>query len=86
MAYVITEPCIGCKDTACLDACPTDSIHPRTDEAGFAEARMLFIDPDTCIDSGACEPMCPVQAIFPDTDVPPQWSHYVEINANWYRR
>ena len=45
MAYVIAEPCIGTKDTACVDACPVDCIHPKKDEAGHAEAEQLFIDP-----------------------------------------
>jgi hypothetical protein len=45
MAYVIAEPCIGVKDTACVDACPVDCIHPRKDEPGFADAELLYIDP-----------------------------------------
>lgn len=65
MAYVIAEPCIGVKDTACVDVCPVDCIHPRKDEADFAEAPQLYIDPDECIDCGACVPVCPVSAIFP---------------------
>ena len=65
MTYVIAEPCINTKDTACVDVCPVDCIHPRKDEEGFAEDTMLYIDPEVCIDCGACEPACPVQAIFP---------------------
>ena len=64
MAYVIAEPCIGTKDTACVDACPVDCIHPKKDEDGHAEADQLFIDPVECIDCGACVPACPVSAIF----------------------
>ena len=45
MAYVIAEPCIGTKDTACVDACPVDCIHPKKDEPGYAEAELLYIDP-----------------------------------------
>src|SRR5215472_13849733 len=54
MAYVIAEPCIGVKDTACVDACPVDCIHPKKDELAFADAEMLYIDPVECIDCGAC--------------------------------
>ena len=52
MAYVIAEPCIGTKDTACVDACPVDCIHPKKDEAAFATAELLYIDPVDCIDCG----------------------------------
>jgi len=64
VAYVIAEPCIGVKDTACVDACPVDCIHPRRDEAHFEAEGMLYIDPVECIDCGACMPVCPVSAIF----------------------
>ena len=80
MAYVITEKCIGTKDSACVDVCPVDCIHPRKDEPEFATVEQLYIHPDECIDCGACEPECPVQAIFPDTDVPPEWSDYIAKN------
>jgi len=56
MAYVIAEPCIGTKDTACVDACPVDCIHPKKDEADHAEAEQLFIDPVECIDCGGYHP------------------------------
>ncbi len=56
MAYVIAEPCIGTKDTACVDACPVDCIHPKKDEGDHGEAVQLFIDPVECIDCGACVP------------------------------
>lgn len=86
MAYVIAEPCIDTKDTACVDACPVDCIHPRKDEPEFATERMLYIDPDECIDCGACVPVCPVSAIFAKDDLPEQWSHYAEINAAYYQK
>src|SRR6187402_3958755 len=54
MTYVITEPCITVKDAACVDVCPVDCIHPRKDEPGFEGADQLYIDPDECIDCGAC--------------------------------
>ncbi len=56
MAYVIAEPCIGVKDTACVDACPVDCIHPRKDEAGFEEAAQLYIDPGSAL---IAERVCP---------------------------
>ena len=62
MPYVITEACIGTKDRACVDVCPVDCIYEGPDQ--------LFIHPDECIDCGACEPECPVTAIFPEEDVP----------------
>src|SRR5712692_813743 len=70
MTYVITQPCIGVKDASCVDVCPVDCIHPTTGEAGFEEAEMLYINPDECIDCGACEPACPVTAIFEEWQLP----------------
>ena len=84
MAYVIAEPCIGVKDTACVDACPVDCIHPRRDEASFEAQRMLHIDPVECIDCGACVPVCPVSAIFAESDLPDGWSEYAEVNRSHY--
>lgn len=84
MAYVIAEPCIGCKDTACVDTCPVDAIHPSRNEAGFATATQLYIDPNTCIDCHCCVPVCPVSAIFPAEDLPEKWMRYVQINADWF--
>ncbi|MDE3149882.1 MAG: ferredoxin family protein [Acidobacteriota bacterium] len=86
MAYVIAEPCIGVKDTACVDACPVDCIHPRKDESEFAEAEQLYIDPQECIDCGACVPVCPVSAIFAMEDLPGKWSHFAQINEAHYRK
>ncbi len=71
MPFVITDPCIGTKDTACVDVCPVDCIHPRKDEPEFATAPMLFIHPDECIDCGACVPACPVVAIYDGVDSTP---------------
>ena len=76
MAYVIAEPCIGTKDSACVDACPVDCIHPKKDEAGYGEADQLFIDPVECIDCGACVPVCPVSAIYAGDDLPEKWAEY----------
>ena len=84
MTHIIAEPCVGTKDTACVDVCPVDCIHPTKDEDGFEEAVMLYIEPDECIDCGACEPACPVEAIFPEEDVPEQWESYIQKNADYF--
>ncbi len=73
MAYVIAEPCIGTKDTACVDDCPVDCIHPRKNEDDFVTQPQLYIDPVACIDCGACVPVCPVSAIFILDDLPEKW-------------
>jgi len=81
-AFIITDPCIETKDTACVDVCPVDCIHPRKDEPQFAEATMLYIHPEECIDCGACVPACPVAAIYESIDATP--SHQkdlIEANA-----
>jgi len=72
MTYIIAEPCIDIKDRSCVDVCPVDCIH----EFG----RMLIIDPEECIDCGACEPECPVEAIFPEDALPDKWEAFVKIN------
>jgi len=84
MTYVIAEPCIGTKDTACVDVCPVDCIHPRKDEAGFAEDTMLYIDPEVCIDCDACVEACPVDAIFPDFDIPAKYDYALDLNAEFF--
>ena len=71
MPFVITDPCIGTKDSACVDVCPVDCIHPRKDEPEFATTSMLYIHPDECIDCGACVPACPVAAIYDSPDSTP---------------
>ena len=69
------------KDTACVDVCPVDCIHPRKDEAEFAPATMLYIHPEECIDCGACVPACPVTAIYDSPDsVPASQKDLVEAN------
>jgi NAD-dependent dihydropyrimidine dehydrogenase PreA subunit len=71
MPFVITDPCIGTKDSACVDVCPVDCIHPRKDEPEFEAATMLYIHPEECIDCGACVPACPVSAIYESHDATP---------------
>jgi ferredoxin len=84
MPHIITEPCIGTKDTACVDVCPVDCIHPTKDEPEFESSEMLFIDNETCIDCGLCVDECPVKAIFPEEDLPEEWTEYIEKNAAYY--
>jgi len=79
MTYVITSPCIDTTDQSCVDVCPVDCIH-------FEEGvdKILYVDPDECIDCGACEPACPVSAIYAEDDVPEEETAYTEINALWF--
>ncbi len=96
MTFVITQPCEGYCDTSCVEVCPVDCIHgPISVEeiedikAAGEEAQLeniqLYIDPDICIDCGACEPECPVEAIFEEDEVPEKWSKYTELNADFFR-
>jgi ferredoxin len=82
MAYVVCEPCIGVKDKACVGVCPVDCFADKvyTDADGNS-FDMLFINPDECIDCGLCEPECPVNAIYADSDVPAQWEAFIQRNA-----
>ena len=75
MPYVITEACKDTKDRACVDVCPVDCIYEGPDQ--------LFIHPDECIDCGACEPECPVSAIFEVSAIPDEWKEYIELDAQW---
>src|SRR5256885_16097599 len=84
MAYIICEPCIGTKDTACVDVCPVDCIHPRKDEPDFAIVDMLYIHPDECIDCGACVPACPVDAIYTLDETPQKWVGVIATNHDYY--
>ena len=86
VAYIICEPCIGTKDSACVDVCPVDCIHPRKDEPEFESAEMLYIHPDECIDCGACVPACPVEAIFTLDETPDKWQNFIPVNAQYYEK
>jgi ferredoxin len=86
MAYVIAEPCVNTKDTACVDVCPVDCIHPRKDEPAYQNETMLYINPVECIDCGACVPVCPVTAIFALEDLPEKWQQFTAMNADWYNK
>jgi NAD-dependent dihydropyrimidine dehydrogenase PreA subunit len=82
MAYVIVDTCT--KDMECVKACPVDCIHPKEDEPGFAEAKMLYIHPTECIDCGACVPVCPTNSIYIKDELPPELAHFAEINAKYF--
>ena len=73
MPYVVTENCLDCRFTDCVEVCPVDCF--------FGDGTMLFINPDECIDCGACEPACPVQAIFAADDLPANLSKWEKVNA-----
>lgn len=76
MTYVIAEPCIDVLDRACVEECPVDCI--------YEGQRALYIHPDECVDCGACEPVCPVEAIFYEGDVPPVWQGFIADNARFF--
>jgi ferredoxin len=73
MAYVVTSPCLGCRYTDCVVVCPKDCFHEGD--------QMLFIEPSDCIDCDACRHECPVEAIFPEWEVPDEWSDFIQLNA-----
>jgi ferredoxin len=76
LTYVIGEACVDVKDKTCIAECPVDCI--------YEGARMLYIHPDECVDCGACEPICPVEAIRYEDDVPQEWSAYVGVNSEFF--
>lgn len=82
MTFVINDNCIGSVDMSCVEVCPVDCIYsvgedPEHTEQGY----LLVIDPEECIDCGACEPECPVEAITIDDQVPEKWEAFIAINA-----
>jgi NAD-dependent dihydropyrimidine dehydrogenase PreA subunit len=77
MTYVISEPCIDVLDRACIDECPVDCI--------YEGERMMYIHPTECVDCSACEPVCPVEAIYYEGDLPEQWSTYAQANADFFQ-
>jgi NAD-dependent dihydropyrimidine dehydrogenase PreA subunit len=83
--HIIAEPCIGTKDTSCVEVCPVDCIHPRKDEKDFETQEMLYIDPATCIDCGLCVDECPVKAIFPEDELPAHWDPFKQKNVEYYQ-
>ncbi|HWG13754.1 MAG TPA: ferredoxin [Streptosporangiaceae bacterium] len=76
MTYIIAQPCVDVLDRACIEECPVDCI--------YEGERMLYIHPDECVDCGACEPVCPVEAIYYEDDVPDQWKDYYKVNVDFF--
>ena len=76
MTYVIAQSCVDVKDRACVDECPVDCI--------YEGKRMLYIHPDECVDCGACEPVCPAEAIFYEDEVPADSANFTRINAEFF--
>src|ERR1051326_5708376 len=78
MTYVITEPCVGEKNGACVDVCPAGCIHTTPD------APQNYIDPDVCIECEQCVLVCPVNAVYLDTEIPAEWQRFVAVNAEFF--
>ena len=76
LTYVIVEPCIGTKDQSCVEVCPVDCIYDAGDH--------FMINPEECIDCGACEPECPVEAIYPEDEVPDDMESYTTKAADYF--
>ncbi|MDR1426933.1 MAG: ferredoxin family protein [Bifidobacteriaceae bacterium] len=76
MTYVIAQPCVDVKDKACVDECPVDCI--------YEGRRSVYIHPDECVDCGACEPVCPVEAIYYEDDLPSPWKDYLRAGADFF--
>ena len=76
MPYVIAQPCVDVKDKACVDECPVDCI--------YEGSRSLYINPNECVDCGACEPVCPTEAIFYEDDLPDEWAWYKDAAVNFF--
>lgn len=76
MTYVIALPCVDLKDKACIEECPVDCIYEGD--------RMLYIHPDECVDCGACEPVCPTEAIFYEEDLPAEFSEFKQANVDFF--
>ena len=73
MTYVVTENCIKCKYTDCVEVCPVDCFHEGPN--------FLVINPDECIDCSLCEPECPAEAIYSEDDLPPSMEQFLDLNA-----
>ena len=93
MTYVIAQPCVGVCDTACVEVCPVDCIHgPHEKDNRGEEVKgldslvglQLFIDPEECIDCAACEPECPVDAIYEESELPDEWESFTALNAAFF--
>ena len=76
MTYVIAQPCIDVMDRACVEECPVDCI--------YEGQRSLYVHADECVDCGACEPVCPVEAIYYEDDLPTAFQPYLIDNAHFF--
>jgi NAD-dependent dihydropyrimidine dehydrogenase PreA subunit len=76
MSYIIADPCVDLMDKTCVEECPVDCIYEGT--------RMMYIHPDECVDCGACEPVCPVDAIYYEDDLPAEYESYRQMNAEFF--
>lgn len=76
MTYVITQACVDITDRACMTQCPVDCI--------IQGDRMMYIDPEGCVDCGACRPVCPQNAIFDEDEVPAEFSMFTDINREFF--
>jgi len=74
MTFVVTSNCKGCRFTDCVAVCPVECFH--------GDDEMLYIDPDECIDCGACVPECPVEAIYDETELPDELAQWKQTNAD----
>jgi len=72
----MTDPCVDVKDKACVDECPVDCI--------YEGSRSLYINPNECVDCGACEPVCPTEAIFYEDDLPDEWAWYKDAAVSFF--
>ncbi|MFL2803404.1 MAG: ferredoxin family protein [Dehalococcoidia bacterium] len=78
MTFIITSPCVDLMDRSCIDVCPVDCIYEAE------ELNQLVINPEECIDCAACEPVCPVTAIFAEEDVPSEEDKFIDINYKFF--
>lgn len=78
MTYTVTAYCENCKYTDCVEVCPVEAFHEGP--------TMLYINPETCIDCDVCVAQCPVEAIYPEDQVPDKWAEYTQINADEYSK
>jgi NAD-dependent dihydropyrimidine dehydrogenase PreA subunit len=76
LTYVIADACTDIKDRSCIEECPVDCI--------YEGSRALYINPDECIECGACEPVCPVEAVYYDADVPEEFSPAIQSNRDFF--
>jgi len=77
MTYVVALPCVDLLDKTCIEECPVDCIYEGD--------RMLYVHPDECVDCGACEPVCPVNAIYPEDELPAEWESFIQRNADYFK-